>query len=407
MDVLRTGFIVLLLALGGCGQRDSSVPSSPASPESKSEEKSEDESRSRSVFSLAEVKTAKMVRQKETKKYGNLTQDAVIPVDACFVQEELRIPTTIGVVHLPYDSPDTFTLVARKSAESALSGTPLEPGCSRREAGYWVRDAEGKGDFVFRISAEAGTDAELWWVPDSGEPRRTRADDIRPRVYIDRLLNVAGTRADADGDLQGALELVLDAQALGPSSKRVAEVKTELVCLVHPPTAVKDLNEFTESFGSSDALDATLADCLLEIKTADSLEQAKELIDAVLLRNPGQLKALSLRAEHLADEGRFVEANQTYESVLTHHPAAYMAHYGAATALLGLGRNRDALKHLNRYLKVDPQDVDALFLRAGARVDVGNVEGATSDLAVLKSKVPEAPELVELEKRIKAASPQP
>ena len=399
MSCTRYILITLTLGLMACGKQP---PESAKSQGEKalSSSAGPQVAKDHADFTVAPLQAALEVRRKETSKYGRLTQDAVIPVDACFVQEELRVPTTIGVVHAPYDSSDTFIAVARKSTESALSGTPLEPGCSRKEAGYWVRDSDGSGDFVFRVSAEAGLDAQLWWVPDSGVPKRADLKDMSGGVYIDRLLKVAGTRADADGDLKGALELVLNAQSMEPSSKRIAEMKTELVCLVHPPTAVKDLREFIDSFGSSEALDSTLAACLMEVKTAEAKEEADQLIEAVILRNPGQLKALSLKAEQLASEGRYAEAVQAYQDVLKHHPAAYMAHYGVATGLLSLGRNKEALDHLDRYLSVDPTDVDALFLRAGARVDVGNLEGAASDLKVLKNKIPEAPELPGLANRI-------
>ena len=215
MTFNRIILVVFLSSVVGCGKQVDR-PKSVSSSVEPSQEKEAIEGAMSSVFSSAEIAIAKKVRRKETRNYGNLTQDSVIPVDACFVQEELRVPTTIGVVHLPYDSADTFTSVARKSAESVLSGTPVEPGCSRKEVGYWVRDDENSGDFVFRISAEAGSDAQLWWVPDTGESIPSDVRDLLPRVYIDRLLNVAGTRADADGDLQGSPRIGSQRTSFGP-----------------------------------------------------------------------------------------------------------------------------------------------------------------------------------------------
>ena len=393
----------LLLGCIGCsGKSDDQmrprVEKSKASQGGLEEEAKEPSAATRQDASLEK---ARKLRRVETLKYGSSAHDAVTPVDACFIQEELRVSSLVGVVHDAYDSPDTLLYVAKKASEKALQGAPLDPGCSRREAIYWIRDEDGGGDYAYRIPTEAGSAPSLWWVPDEGKATISSMTEIRPRVYVDRLLNVAATKIDADGELEVAMKLVVRAEELDPSNKRTAEVRGEFLCLVHPPSGVTDLTKFMEDHGGSPSLKSTLAACLMEVQTADALDSADTLIQEVLERNPVQMKALSLRAERLAGQSRFQEAAQAYEEVLKAHPAAFMAHYGAATSWLSLGKNQEALTHLNAYLKVDPTDLDALFVRAGLWVDLGKGPEAEKDYEQLKARAPDAPELATLLARIR------
>ena len=350
------------------------------------------------------LEAARKVRQKETQKFGSMTQDAVTPVDACFIQEELRVPTSVGVVHVPYDSGPTFFRVAREASEHSLQGTKPEPGCSRREAIYWCRDQDGGGDFAYRVPVEAGQAPSLWWVPDEGSPRAAQVDEIQPRVYVDRLLKVAGTKADVDHDYELALVLVKRAMELDPSNKRGAGVRTELIAMVHPPTAVAELRTFMDSYGDNAELRATLASALLDVKTATAQEEADELLAQILSQEPTHIKALSLRAERLGDEGNFAESAALYEKLIGLNSAIFMAHYGAATAYLSLGKKEEALGHLNRYLSVDKTDADALYLRARTLLELGKLAEARRDVKALRKQAPDAPEVDRLEVEILAAA---
>ena len=193
-------------------------------------------------------------------------------------------------------------------------------------------------------------------------------------MYVQRLLNVGATLLDEKGDMEGALILFEGALVLDPTSKAVAEGLAELQCAMHPPSGAKNLRLFMEAHGASPDLEATLAGCLFEVKTADALEEADSLVQRILEADPSHLKALSLRAERLVEAGDVGDAYALFKRIVDEHPVAYMAHYGAASAALQLGLNPEALLHLDAFIEIETYDLDARFLRASVLVTLQQKE---------------------------------
>ena len=392
--------LLLILGLGCSDSKTSVLPvdSVKGSSASSSTVKSSLEGVERDLQKA--VESAQRKRKVETRKYGAETQDTVIAVEQCFVDAIPRSGPLVGVVHAPYRTAEELRKVAKKSGDSVLFSASPNPGCSRYLAGYWIRDEEAKGDFVVLVFAESGRSDELWWVPDTGTPRPTDLNEVPQRVYVQRLLNVGATLLDEKGDLEGALVLFEGALALDPSSKAVAEGLAELQCELHPPSGVRNLRTFMETYGGGPDLEATLAGCLLEVRTAEAVAEADRTIARILQHHADHLKALSIRAERLLETGEVGEAYALFNRIVQQYPVAYMVHYGAASAALQLGMNPEALEHLDAYIAVETFDLDARFLRAGALITLRNQERALADYRFLMERVADAPEMEELRKRL-------
>jgi hypothetical protein len=346
------------------------------------------------------IEVARAERRKETSAYGAMAQDTAIAVVECGAARP-QVSSVVGVLDLPYDSARGLVAIAEASAERVLEGGERPEGCKMVEVSYWVRDQEGGGDFVVRYPASPEHPRSLWWVPDEGAPQATKEGDIGLRVVVDRLLRAVAYFGAVGEDLDTAATLVERATALDPANPRVAEVTAELLSELRPEQAIAGLERFIEAHGPSAGVESTLAGLLLERGDAESAARGKALLDKVLSSNATHPKALALEAERRRDAGDLAGARKAYDALLAAHPAQAGARYNLATLLAALGEPALALDQLDHYLRVYPEDTDALFRRAALRLDSSDRAGAEADLAALRRLAPGHPDVDALASRLR------
>ena len=394
-----TIFIPLLVAVGclsiGCRSSDTPKPAAEAPKRSPKPRKAPPK-----VEPLDErpLLAARPVRRKDSERYGAMTQDSLLLLARC--GKEVRVPTVVGVLDIPYDNPKGLVAVAEATAEQALPKQEPPEGCAFSEAGYWTRDEDGKGDWVVRYPTTPGLGTSVWWVPDEGKPERRAAEAVPKTVFVARLLRVAAYQADVVEDLDKALALIDAALALDPASAPAAELEGELLLGADSKAAVAFLDTFMKKNGATPNLEATLATALVDLGDAESLARGEALLDKVLAADPGNLKGLVARGERLRAKGDVKAAIDAYEHAVAAHPGDPSPRYNLATLMLADKRPDEALPHLDAYLGAFPEDADALYLRAGLLLDKGDREGAARDAATLVRVAPDNPQVQELQTRV-------
>ena len=90
--------------------------------------------------------------------------------------------------------------------------------------------------------------------------------------------------------------------------------------------------------------------------------------------------AYTMRGSIYERADRVEEALRAYTAAIAMRPDAWRPRLPRARLLLIMGRDRDAIDDLNRYLERDRHSADALLLRGQARFQAGDYEGAAIDL---------------------------
>lgn len=105
-------------------------------------------------------------------------------------------------------------------------------------------------------------------------------------------------------------------------------------------------------------------------------------LEAAVAAEPASVEAWVALADAYVAAGRFDEAAERYRRALALDPADVPAGRGAAGLLIALDRPADAVPLLDRILRSDPEQADALLLRGIARIRLGGSSdaGAVADL---------------------------
>lgn len=114
-------------------------------------------------------------------------------------------------------------------------------------------------------------------------------------------------------------------------------------------------------------------------------QSAKSLADGseILKRDPNHLVGHQLVAAALAQLGRRDEAVTTYTRLIELDPKDTRSYVQRAALYVELGRPADAEADLNRAVQVNSGDLEAFRLRANCRASRGDLAGAAADLATV------------------------
>lgn len=99
-----------------------------------------------------------------------------------------------------------------------------------------------------------------------------------------------------------------------------------------------------------------------------------------LKESPGDTVVLQQIAIAYTRIGMTEEAAKTYRHVLQKDPSAVGAHYGLAYLLLRKGEEREAIQHLEAFLKDPPRGADAREHVNHARATLAQLRGENSNL---------------------------
>ncbi len=86
--------------------------------------------------------------------------------------------------------------------------------------------------------------------------------------------------------------------------------------------------------------------------------------------------ALQLKASCLNDLGRYEEAMEIFDAMLEKNPRSVFANMGKGVALMGLGRYKEAIRFFDRLLKMNPNFKEAQVYKGMALFLMGKVEEA-------------------------------
>lgn len=163
-------------------------------------------------------------------------------------------------------------------------------------------------------------------------------------------LRAAGLQQERNGDLTGALESYQAALAIDPND----------------PELLADVAAIAARLDMHDAAAALW-------RQAGALQ-------------PGRLDAADGEARALRELGRFAEAAAVLQTAIMSAPAEPRLWAALGVALTQEGRPDEALTFLDEALRLDDGLASALYNRAGARFDLGDLDGAAADYAAAAAR---------------------
>jgi tetratricopeptide (TPR) repeat protein len=111
-------------------------------------------------------------------------------------------------------------------------------------------------------------------------------------------------------------------------------------------------------------------------QATDDLEGADEAWQRAVDLNPGNLQAYHAAGVYAMSRERWGVAIRIFEHLATRQPNRAVHHHNLAAALIGAGRDAEAIAPLGRVLELDPNDTDTLFRLADLHHGQGNLEEA-------------------------------
>lgn len=121
------------------------------------------------------------------------------------------------------------------------------------------------------------------------------------------------------------------------------------------------------------------------------------------LVHPG-LQPLVIRGDALLSAGQWSDAAKTYSDAISLSPGDYLLFYKRATAYLSSNRHANALDDFSKVLELTSGEFDrAILMMAKIHTKDGDWARAKSTLETYASKVPNDPEVSELQADIMAA----
>ncbi|MDA8018989.1 MAG: sulfatase-like hydrolase/transferase [Thermoanaerobaculia bacterium] len=118
-------------------------------------------------------------------------------------------------------------------------------------------------------------------------------------------------------------------------------------------------------------------------------EEALAELDAALQIDPRFRRALLGRGIHLAQAGRYDEAETTFQELLSNHPLSERGHFNYAVMLLETRRWDLALEHLDRAIDLEPAYWSAHLARLALFADQGQTQEASAVLLHLEQNCPD------------------
>lgn len=123
-------------------------------------------------------------------------------------------------------------------------------------------------------------------------------------------------------------------------------------------------------------LQTSWIDGAMKLAEKGYLNEAQFCCEKELENNPGNLRAMELKASCLNDMGRFGEAMDIFDKICAKKKNHLFAIVGKGYALMGLGRYGESLPYFDRALKLNPNLKDALIYKGMALYLSGRYEEA-------------------------------
>jgi tetratricopeptide (TPR) repeat protein len=221
------------------------------------------------------------------------------------------------------------------------------------------------------------------------------------------ILSSAGRHEEAVGTLRMA-------EAVADDEPRIKEERARMVILAGMSGDILADSERILKGGDPEAV-ASLARCL-----ADRGEpfRALDMLDGVLVEDPGNIRSLGLKADILSEVGRLEEAESIRRAMRNLHegdariaiapeedeeedvpriPAADTDQMRRmALSLEAAGDRKGALRAIDSVLEKDPEDPDAICIKARMQMDSGEVKQAMDAADAAVHTHPDHPGLHEL-----------
>jgi tetratricopeptide (TPR) repeat protein len=104
------------------------------------------------------------------------------------------------------------------------------------------------------------------------------------------------------------------------------------------------------------------------------LEGADEAWQRAVDLNPGNLRAYHAAGVYAMSRERWAVAIRIFGHLATRQPNQATHHHNLAAALIGAGRDAEAIEPLSRVLEIDPNNTDAMYRLASLHHGQGNLE---------------------------------
>jgi hypothetical protein len=118
------------------------------------------------------------------------------------------------------------------------------------------------------------------------------------------------------------------------------------------------------------------------------------------VKTPQEAADLAAFGHELFELGRFEDARQIFEKLVTRNARDGFAHTMLGTVYLALNAHDRALALFQAALKIDPDDLAALVYRGEIRLNRGKVKSAIEDLSRAMTLAPQLDPFVERAKRL-------
>ncbi|MBP6671893.1 MAG: sulfatase-like hydrolase/transferase [Bacteroidetes bacterium] len=133
-------------------------------------------------------------------------------------------------------------------------------------------------------------------------------------------------------------------------------------------------------------------------------DESRGICRRLLEINPEFHDVRTLMGRTYAWSKRYTEASDCFQEVICQAPNYGDAYFGMAQVEYWSGNFESVFKNIDRSLELEPQNIDARYLRALVMYEQGNVAASQQDLAVILQRVPDYASALELRKKINSVN---
>jgi len=137
---------------------------------------------------------------------------------------------------------------------------------------------------------------------------------------------------------------------------------------------------------------------VMPLQAHPEIEESLTRLNEQIAANPDSPEPYLERGEVYARHGDWISAEANYLRAAELKPRLPRLDRALAALALATDRAAEAAAHLDRALAVDPQDAEALVLRARAHAATGRRDAALADLNAVLKLVPNPPAALYLER---------
>src|SRR5258708_2043219 len=186
-----------------------------------------------------------------------------------------------------------------------------------------------------------------------------------------------------NGELVQAQETILSAARLAPKEAAVLQKAGEYFC--EGNDCGPGLDDLLKARKLDPALENIDMDLGMAYYKLFKHQEAQPILDARFRKDPNNLVAALILGEIAAYQGNWEKARGLYEYVLKRKPRNASALKDLGTALVGLGKDQEALSPLHEALDIDPSLSDVHFQLGRALRNLGRSEESLHEMELYKS----------------------